>query len=320
MKIISVGKLRGLQQCASQGGTFTALALDHRQNLRTALNPQNSSAVSDAVLTAFKLQVAGALAGQATAVLLDPQYSSAQAIAAGIIPTGVGLVTALESTGYGGEATARKGQVLPGWSVAKAKRMGASMVKLLVYYHPNATTASEIEDFVTQVAGECLAEDLGLMLEPLSYSLDPAVRLSSGEKRAVVIETARRLTIPGVDLLKCEFPFDAAEKDEDLWREAYQEISATSTAPWILLSAAVDFDLYLQQVRTACECGASGIAVGRAVWQEAVRMSADERTGFLQTTARSRLWRLKSLCQALAKPFTEFYRAGEIRPDWYRNY
>ena len=38
MKTLSVGKLRGLQQCTSPRGTFTCLALDHRQNLRKA-NP-----------------------------------------------------------------------------------------------------------------------------------------------------------------------------------------------------------------------------------------------------------------------------------------
>ncbi len=37
-KHISIGKFRGLQQVSSKRGTFTALALDHRQNLRKA-NP-----------------------------------------------------------------------------------------------------------------------------------------------------------------------------------------------------------------------------------------------------------------------------------------
>ena len=38
MTPISIGKFRGLQQCTSRQGTFTCLALDHRQNLRRALN------------------------------------------------------------------------------------------------------------------------------------------------------------------------------------------------------------------------------------------------------------------------------------------
>jgi tagatose 1,6-diphosphate aldolase len=68
--------------------------------------------------------------------LLDPEVAAAQAIAARSIPNHVGLVVAVESTGYTGDATARQAQIIPGWSVEKAKRMGASTIKLLAYYHP----------------------------------------------------------------------------------------------------------------------------------------------------------------------------------------
>ncbi len=301
--------------------TFTCLALDHRQNLRRALNPADPNSVSDTDLTRFKLEVTSALAGAATAVLLDPEFSAAQAIAAGVIPGSTPFVVAVELTGYGGEPTARQSQILPGWSVEKAKRMGASMIKLLVYYHPDSPTAKEIEAFVRQVADECSRNDLGIMLEPLSYSLVADKKLTSAEKRYVVIETARRLTIPGVDVLKAEFPLDiAAEPLESEWRKACGEISAASRAPWILLSAAVDYETYLRQVKAACQAGASGIAVGRAVWQEAVTLTGPERTAFLKNVARPRLETLTKLCSDLAKPWTDFYTPAEITPDWYKNY
>src|SRR5512138_21654 len=166
MKPISIGKLRGLQQISSRRGTFTALALDHRQNLRKA----NPVFVDDAELSCFKVEVTSALAHRATAVLLDPEVSAAQAIAQRALPNSVGLVVAVESTGYTGDATARHAQIIPGWSVEKAKRMGASAIKLLVYYHPDSPTAQEIEDFTAKVAEDCKKYDLVLMLEPLSYS------------------------------------------------------------------------------------------------------------------------------------------------------
>lgn len=318
--LLSIGKLRGLQQCTSGQSTFTCLALDHRQNLRRALNPQKPASVSDADLTGFKLEVASALAGEATAVLLDPEYSAAQAVALGALPGSAGLVVAVEATGYTGEPTARQSQVLPGWSVEKAKRMGASMIKLLVYYHPDSTTASEIETFVSQVAQECKAHDLGLMLEPLSYALEAGQKFSSAEKRYVVVETARRLTPLGVDVLKAEFPLDLTDMEEVRWAQACAEISAASLVPWILLSAAVNYDTYVRQIITACQAGASGIAVGRAVWQEAVEMRLSARAEFLRTTARQRLAKLTALCRALARPWTDFYTAGEITPDWYKTY
>jgi tagatose-1,6-bisphosphate aldolase len=315
MKPISIGKLRGLQQISSERGTFTALALDHRQNLRKA----NPAFVNDEELSRFKIDVTSALAKQATAVLLDPEVSAAQAITQGVLPNHVGFVVAVESTGYTGDATARQAQIIPGWSVEKAKRMGASAIKLLVYYHPDSSTASEIEDFTAKIAEDCAKHDLVLMLEPLSYSLDESKKLSSDEKRYVVVETARKLTLPGVDILKAEFPLDVNDIDESKWMDACREISSASTAPWILLSAAVDYETFLRQVMVACHAGASGIAVGRAVWKEAVNMKGDERMEFLQTTARHRISRLTSLCHALAKPYTDFYTA-EAPFDWYQTY
>jgi len=321
MQNISVGKLRGLQQCTSTAGTFTCLALDHRQNLRRALNPSQPDSVTDTDLTDFKLEVTSALADSATAILLDPEYSAAQALAADIIPAKTGLVVALESTGYTGVATARQSQVLPGWSVEKSRKMGASMVKLLVYYHPDSPTALEIEQVIQRVAEECIRFDIGLMLEPLSYPLDSSGKLSSQQKHYVVVETARRLTPLGVDILKVEFPLDISEEREDTaWMAACSEISSASKVPWILLSAAIDFGTYTRQVKVACEAGASGIAVGRAVWQEAVTLSGDERSRFLMTTSRERLTSLVDLCNNIAAPFSDFYSTPAITPDWYKSY
>jgi tagatose 1,6-diphosphate aldolase len=315
MKPISIGKLRGLQQISSKRGTITALALDHRQNLRKA----NPAFVNDEELSHFKLDVISALDSEATAVLLDPEVSAAQAIAQYAIPKEIGLVVALESTGYTGDATARQAQIIPGWSVEKAKHMGASAVKLLVYYHPDSSTANEIESFVGQVAEDCARLDLLLMLEPLSYSLEESTKLTSDEKRYVVVETARRLTPLNVDILKAEFPLDTAETDQNVWKDACEEISTASTIPWILLSAAVDYEVFLRQAMVACSTGASGVAVGRAVWKEAVLINVDERIGFLNTTARQRISRLASLCHALAKPYTDFYKA-DAPLNWYKTY
>ena len=314
MKPISIGKFRGLQQISSKRGTITALALDHRQNLRKA----NPVFADDAELSRFKLDVTRTLAHRSTAVLLDPEISAAQAVASRSIPN-VGLVVAVESTGYTGDATARHAQIIPGWSVDKAKRMGASAIKLLVYYHPDSPTAKEIEDFTAKVAEDCIKHDLLLMLEPLSYSLDENKKLSSEEKRYVVVETAKRLSPLNVDVLKAEFPLGVDETDSKVWADACAEISSASIVPWILLSAAVDYETFVRQVTVSCNAGASGIAVGRAVWKEAVTMSNDDRMGFLRTTAKYRLSRLTSLCHALAKPYTDFYQANAPF-DWYKSY
>jgi tagatose-1,6-bisphosphate aldolase len=288
--------------------------LDHRQNLRKA----NPAFVEDSALSDFKMDVTRTLAPYANAVLLDPEVAAAQAIAGGILPKGSGLVVSLESTGYTGEADARNPQIIPGWSVRKAKLMGASAVKLLVYYHPESTTAAATEDFVKQILEECQREDIVLMLETLSYPVG-SIKLDSAAKRKVVVETARVFGNLAIDILKSEFPLTPDNTDEKEWLSACAEISAVCPRPWILLSAAVDFGQYLQQVIAACESGASGIAVGRAVWKEAVMLPKTERLLYLQETAIPRLARLTALSEALAKPWTDFYQA-DAPFDWVRTY
>lgn len=322
MTPLSIGKLRNLQQCSTPRGALAVLALDHRNNLRNSLRPEAPDSVTSAELTAFKTEVVGALAPAATAVLLDPQVGGAQCIAAGALPGQVGLVMAVEQSGYTGDSNARLSQLVPNWSVAKAKRMGANAAKLLVYYHPDSPTAPQIEALVRQVAADCAAQDLVLMLETLTYSVDPnRKKLTSDERRYVVVETARRLVIPGVDVLKAEFPLDvAAVSDENTWAEACAELTAASAAPWVLLSASVDYETFLRQVTVACQAGASGVAVGRAVWKEAVGLTGEARAAFLRGTARQRMARITALCDALARPWSDVFTAPEVDDTWSGSY
>jgi len=122
-----------------------------------------------------------------------------------------------------------------------------------------------------------------------------------------------------VDVLRAEFPLDTADWDETQWAAACAEITSASVTPWILLSAAVDYKTYLHQVTTACNAGASGIAVGRAVWQEAVSLDGEARLAFLHTTGRERLARLTALTSELGKPISDFYVA-DAPFDWYKTY
>ena len=201
-----LGARRGLQACATPGGQFVVLALDHRQNLRHELRPDAPDTVTYAQMVEFKLAVVRALAPSASGVLLDPEVGAAPAIASGALPGSTGLLVAIEATGYEGPSTARVSRVLPGWSVAAAKRIGASAAKLLIYYHPDAANAADQERLVAEVARACREEDLALFVEPLSFSLG-SERLAGEERRRVVIETARRLTAIGGDVLKAEFPY-----------------------------------------------------------------------------------------------------------------
>jgi tagatose 1,6-diphosphate aldolase len=316
---LTIGKLRGLRECSGRGNTLSMLALDHRNNLRKALRPDAPGEVSDDALVAFKREAVAELAEAATAVLLDPEFGAAQCIASGAMPGDRGLVVALERTGYGADAHARESRILEGWSVAKARRIGASAAKLLVYYHPEASTAARIERLVRDVAEECAREDLALLLEPLVYNPDPnSGPLSPDARRRAILEAARRLAGPGVDVLKAEFP--ASSTNESEWLEACQELTAATSAPWILLSASVDFETFLRQTKVACRAGASGVAVGRAVWSEAARLEGEDRIAFLRTQARRRMQAATATCAEQARPWSAVYAAPKVDGRWFASY
>lgn len=320
----TIGKLRRLQQCSMPNGTFAMMALDHRNNLRHALHPDAPETTTYAEIVQFKRDVVAALAPAATAVLLDPEFGAAQCVAAGAVPGTTGLLVAVESTGYMGEPTARKSEILSGWRVEKIARMGGTAVKLLLYYHPDAPNVSQQEALVQQVGEACRQFDLPFFLEPLSFSLDPAIKkLASPEKRQVVIETARRLTPMGVDVLKAEFPLNIAdEQDEAMWAAACAELSAASQTPWVLLSAGVNFDQFMRQTKIACQQGCSGILGGRAVWKEAVALRGDKRAVFLRETAVSRMKQLADVVTAYGRSWHDFYplQPDSITADWYKSY
>lgn len=319
---LSIGKRRGLAQCSTKKQVFSISALDHRNSLRKAINPGDPEAVLDDQMVDIKRKIVTTLAPYYSAVLLDPEIGSAPAILGGDLHGDKGLVVALEATGYLGNPASRVSRILPDWSVGKARRIGASGVKLLVYYHPDAPQARDQENLVLEVSEACQRYDLLYFIEPLSYSLDPQkTRLPSSERRQVVLETARRITSLGVDVLKAEFPLDVHDVDNELeWKLACCDLTDTSAVPWVLLSAGVDFDTYLRQVAVACQSGASGIMAGRTVWKEMTDLPESEQTAFLNGLAAERMRRLNDLCETSAKPWTIFYPPQEVSKDWYKEY
>jgi tagatose 1,6-diphosphate aldolase len=318
-----LGTQRGLAACASATGRFAILALDHRQNLRKELRPDAPDSVTFDEMVDLKQAVVRKLSSHATGTLLDPEIGVGPAIASHSLPAGTGLIVAIEATGFDGAMGDRRSRVLQDWSVEKAKRLGASAVKLLVYYHPDAPGASAQERLVETVARSCDEQDLALFVEPLSFGLDGRP-LRGEDRRRVVVATARRLADLGCDVLKAEFPYDASVADERRWREACQELDAASPVPWVLLSGGVDDSVFERQVETACEAGASGVLVGRSVWADAAPLTGNERDEWLATEGTRRLRRLVELVERVGRPWRDRWLAAKPTPSptegWYRGY
>jgi len=319
---ISIGKWRRLQITSTDKKVFNILALDHRGNLRRALSPDDPDSVSVEDIIAIKHDVSAALAPDASAILLDPETGVVQFLGDFSVPGNTGLIMTLDATGYSGDSRNRTSRILDDWSVGQACRMGASGVKLLVYYHPDSPEARKQEKLISEVSQACLKFDMPFFLEPLTYSIDPDHRkLTSNERRQIITTISKKFSAFGADILKLEFPVDVSqEKDKKLWRTACQEVSAACAVPWLLLSAGVDFETYLEQAQIACEAGASGVMAGRAIWKEALGVAGPERRQFLTTTARDRMAKLGEVCNRAARPFTDLIPPPDYDVEWYPSY
>ena len=317
-KTLSPGRYRGLKTTSLAGAdVFGIVAFDQRGSYRKMM-PADASYDQ---LVQVKSEIIGALSLEASAILTDPIYGLQPAMR---MSPKAGLLLALEKSGYSGDSSFRKTELIPGWTPEKIRKVGANAVKFMVYYHPESgSLAQELEALISRVVRDCHAWDLPVFLEPMSYSLDAAIPKASAafaqQRAEIVIETARRLSRTGADVLKMEFPLDIQfSRDRGAWRSACQRLSDASAAPWVLLSAGVDFEQFKPQVQVACECGASGFLAGRAIWKEAAALSPAERAAFLRDVARDRLRQLLNIAEADARPWTRFLRRASRRGELVR--
>jgi len=307
MKTLSIGKLRGLQQLATADGIFTICAMDHRGSLQHIIG--EDAELDYGEMVERKLELCSQLAPYASAVLLDPVFGAAQCIARGALPKSTGLMVSIEASGYGGGNEQRQTQLLEDWNVAKIKRMGASAAKLLVYYRPDLIElANKLMDMVEMTGLECKRHDIPFVVEPLSYPMGEEVRNPAHfakVKEQLVLKTARHITNLPIDVLKSEFPGDPRyNKDNASLTDLCRQLDEAAAVPWVVLSAAVDFETFCQEVEIACRGGASGFLAGRAIWQEAMHLDkAKERINFLATVGADRLKKLNEIAAKYATPW-----------------
>ncbi len=331
MRKLTIGKIRGLQQIANPDGIFTICAMDHRGSFLRMIDAGSPEKVSYEEVVERKVELCSCLAEHASAVLLDPIYGAAQCISHGVLPSGTGLLVSIEATGYGGGKDRRLTRLLDGWGVDKIKRMGASAVKILVYYRPDlGELARQQLSTVDAVARECIENDIPFLVEPISYpagSETGSPEEFAARKGELVVRTAGDMTALPIDVLKAEFPaVPPYKQDSSEIMELCRQLDESSRVPWVILSAGVDFEAFSWQVEIACQAGASGFLGGRAIWQEAMDIKdAQDRVKYLSTVGADRLERLAEIAGRYAVPWYKKYGVTDkeltgITEGWYREY
>jgi tagatose-1,6-bisphosphate aldolase len=282
-----------LDAIADARGRFAVLAMDQRQTLRRMLDGAGRPS-EDADLSAFKVDVVGALAPLSTGVLIDTDYGLGPVRASGGLPHGIGLLIAVEppiKSAWQGEP---RTVLDPARDATFVAHQGGQAAKFLVNWRPDRPAAAGEPDLaaealaaVSTLIEDCRRVGIPSVIEPIVVGLPGEPPLSADQKKELVILSASRMAALGPDLLKLEWPGDA---------EGCARISdALGALPWALLSAGVAYDAFVDRVRTALDNGASGFIAGRAIWGEAVGLVGPARVEFLRETAVPRLAGLTQL-------------------------
>jgi tagatose 1,6-diphosphate aldolase len=332
MKVkITRGKFEGINACADDRGVIAALAVDHRGNLLEAIaraRGKGGQATAADMLT-FKTTVTRGLTPFASAILLDPEYGLG-AIAS--LAPGAGVLLAYEKSGYDFHTRGRLPDLLPEWSVRRLVEAGAQAIKILLYYNPfdEAQINTVKQAYIERVGAECLAMDVPFFLEPLVYNdaIGDEKGLAFAKKKPEYVMRAmeefskRRY---GVDVLKVELPINPAfvartrafsgqgtaySRQEAI--EHFRNTARATSLPFIYLSGGSNDELFCEMLELAAEAGVkcSGVLCGRATWQDAISVYANEGVAALEGWLADRGRRnIQALNEVLAHRATAWWAA-----------
>lgn len=278
-----------LSAISRPSGAFAMLAVDQREALRVMLAEQepgrDKAEISDAEVTAFKLEAARILTPHASAVLLDKQFVLDQAIEAKVVAPGCGLIAAADLFVPGENEIVGDAVIDEDVDLAHYAAAGAVAAKLLVIWRPDGDPerrVAMVRDFVAR----CRTAGLVSIIEPVSR---PPLDGRDWDWGAGVIAAAQELGDLGVDLYKAEVPLHGEGDEADVRRECARITGAVAT-PWVVLSSGVKDEVFPRAVELAMREGASGFLAGRAVWRACI--GAPDVRASLEQDAVARLQRL----------------------------
>ncbi|HEY6407209.1 MAG TPA: tagatose 1,6-diphosphate aldolase, partial [Ktedonobacteraceae bacterium] len=280
-------------------------------------------------MLAFKTAVTRVLTPLTSAILLDPEYGL-EAIASRTPGTGVRL--AYEKSGYDFHTKGRLPDLLPAWSVRRLVEAGAQAIKILLYYNPfdEEQINSVKQAYVERIGAECLGMDVPFFLEPLVYddAIGDEKELAFAKKKPEYVARAMdEFSKPrySVDVLKVELPVNPAfvagtrafsgegnaySRQEAI--EHFRNMASAASRPFIYLSAGSSDEVFCEMLELAAEARAkySGALCGRATWQDAISVYANEGVQALEAwlTDRGRQ-NIQALNDVLARGATAWWDA-----------
>jgi len=293
MYMTTAKKYAALEKMSDKNGVIAALAIDQRGSLKKMLAAAANKPANEEDIVEFKKAIASELTPYASAILLDPEYGLP---ASKVRAAGSGLLVSYEKTGYDATEPGRLPDLISVWSVRRLKEAGADSIKFLLYIDPDEDKSiiDQKEAFVERIGDECVAEDIPLFVELVTYD-DSIGDVKSAEYAKVkpdkVIEAMKEFSKPkyNIDVLKVEVPInlDYVEgfngdnpvvytKDEAI--KYFKEQSDATNLPYIFLSAGVSAKAFRDELHLAKDADAkfNGVLCGRATWRGAIEPFAKD--------------------------------------------
>ena len=250
-----------LSSLQTKSHKFTIAAFDHRSSLAKMLGIDAGSDEGQKQIREVKTLFMKTFSPMCSAVLTDPIYGKESLE---FKDKSSGLLMSLEQSGYdGGKAVVPP--LVENWGIDGVKING-SAAKLLLYFHPEEENAEAKISLVKKLYEEAKEKKVIFLLEPVVYQIEKKEKDFVEEYETLQQKTVQALT-NFCHVLKLEYPGVHSEND-DVGFFACKVISQIVSVPWILLSRGMKFNDFRDALKRSMQAGASGFAVGRAVWQE----------------------------------------------------
>lgn len=296
MTTMSTVERRAFARLTTPAGRMLVVAADQRNGMRAVMNcPDGPDGVSLEELAAAKADLVAHLGNHAPAILLDPEVALPGVVDAGTLAPHTGLVVGLDASGFETVDGLRYTRYVPGVTAATVRELGGDAAKMLWYLRPDqpasvARVGAEIDELVRA----CEQEQVLLVVEILTYRLaDETEEEYAARFPGLVADSARIAVEHGAKVLKLAYPGSA---------QACAAVTAAAAGvPWAVLSAGVDHETFVGQVREAVEHGASGAMAGRSLWKDSLAMTSQEREQLLGSRARPRLAELAATIDGAAR-------------------
>ncbi|AYJ50463.1 tagatose-bisphosphate aldolase [Rhodococcus sp. P1Y] len=283
---------RGMASISTPEGNMLIVAGDQRNGMKAVMTdaPDGPGSVTFEQLADAKADLVRYLGNYAPAILLDPEVALPKIVDDATLSRNTALVVGMDASGFEETGGLRYTRYVDGVTPRVVRDLGGDVAKMLFYMRPDKQGAdSRVAEEIREIVKACSSEGLLLIVEILTYKLDGE---SDEDYKAgfgkLIADSARISVECGAKVLKLPYPGSA---------EACTAVTgAAQGVPWAVLSAGVDHETFIEQVRTAVANGASGAMAGRSLWKDSMAVSAETREDLLTNRA---LPRLKELAVAV---------------------